>query len=136
MRKHLTLIFAALALAGTAARAETPSKFFVFFSGGSATLTPAAQLIVKDAASRIKDSRPTTVLVSAGVKEHGDRLSRPRFLAVRQALVNDGIAPDIIARAPIPGPKLAAVDGGLSSGDDRAEIQFFVKHPRLASLEN
>jgi hypothetical protein len=136
MRKHLPLIFAVLALAGTAAHAQTPSKFIVFFSGGSAALTPAAQLIVKDAASRIKDARPRTVLVSAGVKERGDHLSRPRFLAVRQALVDDGVAPNIIARAPIPGPKLAAFDSGLSSGDDRAEIQFFVKHPILAELEN
>jgi hypothetical protein len=136
MRKHLTLAFALLALGGSAAHAQTSSKFIVFFSGGSATLTPAAQLIVKDAALRIKDARPTTVLVSAGVKEHGDRMSRPRFLAVRQALVEDGIRPDLIARAPIPGPKLAAFDGGLSSGDDRAEIQFFVKHPILAELEN
>jgi hypothetical protein len=75
------------------------------------------------------------VLVSAGVKERGDRMSRPRFLAVRQALVDDGISPRIIARASIPGPRLTAFDGGLSSGDERAEIQFSVKHPTLAALE-
>jgi hypothetical protein len=134
MRKHISLVLAFLALAGTAARAEAPSKFIVFFSGGSATLTPAARLIVLDAASRIKDARPQTVLVSAGVREHGDRLSGLRFRAVRQELVDDGIASDIIARAPIPGPKLATFDGGLSSGDARAEIELFVRHQSFAQL--
>jgi hypothetical protein len=134
MRTRPSLVLAFLALAGGAARAEPPSKYIVFFSGNSATLTPVAQLIVKSAASRIKDAHPATVLVSAGVKEGRDRMSGPRFRAVRQALVDDGIAPDIIARAPIPGPRLAAVDGGLSSGDDRAEIQLVVRRQRFAGL--
>jgi hypothetical protein len=136
MRTRLSLVLGFLVLAGSAAQAEQPSKFIVFFSGRSATLTPEARLIVKDAASRIRDARPATVLVSAGVKEGGDRMSGPRFRAVRQALVDDGIAPDIIARAPIPGPELAVIDGGLSRGDDRAEIQLVGKQPnrRLAAL--
>jgi hypothetical protein len=134
MRTRLPLVLAFLALAGGAARAEAPSKFIVFFSGNSATLTPEARLIVKDAASRIRNAHPATVLVAAGVKSSGDRMSGPRFRAVRQALVEDGIAPDIIARAPIPGPELAVIDGGLSRGDDRAEIQLVVRHPRFAGL--
>jgi outer membrane protein OmpA-like peptidoglycan-associated protein len=134
MRTRLTLVLGFLALAGSAAQAEQPSKFIVFFSGRSATLTPEGRQIVNDAASRIKYARPATVLVSAGVRESGDRLSGPRFQAVRRALVDDGIAPDIIARASIPGPELAHIDGGLSRGDERAEIQLVVRHPRFAAL--
>src|SRR5690348_6757947 len=118
--KRVSAIFGLFLLGGCANDARgvdvaqnQPSHFIVFFSGDSATLTPAAQLIVKDAASRIRDTRPATVMIAAGVKAGGNmELSEPRFQAVREALLADGIEPAIIARAPIPGPKLAAVDGG------------------------
>jgi hypothetical protein len=126
------IVFAFLLLCGctTAVQQAGPSHFIVFFSGDSASLTPEAQLIVKDAASHIRDTHPTTVMIAAGVKPGGNmELSEPRFQAVRQALVDDGIAPELIARAPIPGPKLASVDGGLSSGDERAEIRLLASAP-------
>jgi hypothetical protein len=125
-------VFGLLLLGGCASGAvqNQPSHFIVFFSGDSAKLTPEAQLIVKDAASHIHNTRPATVMIAAGVKAGGNMdLSEPRFQAVREALVADGIEPAIIARAPIPGPQLAAVDGGLSSGDERAEIRLLASAP-------
>ncbi len=135
--KRVSVIFGLFLLGGCASGASgvdvarnEPSHFIVFFSGDSATLTPAAQLIVKDAASHIRDTRPATVMIAAGVKAGGNmELSEPRFNAVREALVADGIEPAIIARAPIPGPKLASVDGGLSAGDERAEIRLLASGP-------
>jgi len=132
MGKRASIIFGLFLLGGCASgvQQDSPSHFIVFFSGDSATLTPEAQLIVKDAASRIRDARPATVMIAAGVKA-GDNMdiSEPRFQAVREALVADGIEPAIIARAPLPGPKLAVVDGGLSSGDERAEIRLLARGP-------
>jgi hypothetical protein len=132
MRKRVSIIFGLLLLSGcaSAVQQDQPSRFIVFFSGDSAALTPEAQLIVKNAASRIRDAHPATVMIAAGVKAGGNmQLSEPRFLAVREALVADGIEPAIIARAPIPGPRLASVDGGLSSGDERAEIRLLASGP-------
>jgi hypothetical protein len=132
MGTRVSIIFGLILLGGCASgvQQDPPSHFIVFFSGDSATLTPEAQLIVKDAASRIRDARPATVMIAAGVKA-GDNMdiSEPRFQAVREALVADGIEPAIIARAPLPGPKLAVVDGGLSSGDERAEIRLLARGP-------
>ena len=130
--KRVSVIFGLLLLGGcaSAAQQEQPSHFIVFFSGDSAKLTPEAQLIVKDAASHIQNTRPATVMIAAGVKAGGNmELSEPRFQAVREALLADGIEPAIIARAPIPGPKLASVDGGLSAGDERAEIRLLASGP-------
>ena len=134
--KRVSVIFGLMLLGGCAsgaqqsAQQDQPSHFIVFFSGDSATLTPAAQLIVKDAASQIRDTRPATVMIAAGVKAGGNmELSEPRFQAVREALLADGIEPKIIARAPIPGPRLASVDGGLSAGDERAEIRLLASAP-------
>jgi len=132
MRKRVSIIFGLLLMGGcaSAVQQDQPSHFIVFFSGDSATLTPEAQLIVKNAASRIRDAHPATVMIAAGVKAGGNmQLSEPRFQAVREALVADGIEPAIIARAPIPGPRLASVDGGLSSGDERAEIRLLASGP-------
>lgn len=130
--KRVSVLFGLLLLGGCASGVaqNQPSHFIVFFSGDSAKLTPEAQLIVKDAASHIQNTRPATVMIAAGVKAGGNMdLSEPRFQAVREELVADGIEPKIIARAPIPGPQLAAVDGGLSSGDERAEIRLLTIAP-------
>ena len=83
----------------------TPSNFIVFFPVGSATLTPDGAAIVKDAATAIKQVHPETVVIAAGVTAGGE-FSQPRFAAVRQALIDDGVDQDVIARAAIADPKL------------------------------
>jgi hypothetical protein len=48
-------------------------------------------------------------------------LSKPRFAAVRRALIDEGVSQKLIARAPIAGPKLV----GAGTADDRVEISLF-----------
>jgi outer membrane protein OmpA-like peptidoglycan-associated protein len=107
-----------------------PPRFIVFFSGDSATLTPNAKAIVKSAATRIASHHPASVVIAAGVTA-GDNmeLSAPRFAAVHDQLVADGVAEDLIARAPIPGPKLAetTAKAGTSTADQRVEIRLLDK---------
>jgi len=109
-----------------------PPRFIVFFAGDSATLTPDAKTIVKSAAARIASHHPASVLIAAGVVA-GDNmeLSEPRFTAVHDELVADGVNADLIARAPIPGPKLAetAAKPGASTADQRVEIRLLDKAP-------
>ena len=71
--KRVSVLFGLLLLGGLRKRRRTKSAvtFIVFFSGDSAKLTPEAQLIVKDAASHIQNTRPATVMIAAGVKAGG-----------------------------------------------------------------
>jgi flagellar motor protein MotB len=83
-----------------------PSTFIVFFPVGSAQLTPDGRSIVNDAATVIKRSHPGMVVIAAGTAAGNIEMSQPRFAAVRQALIDDGIDQDLIARAAIADPKL------------------------------
>jgi outer membrane protein OmpA-like peptidoglycan-associated protein len=104
---------------------ETPSTFIVFFPLKSAELQPDAVLIVKDAASAIRRTHPATVQIAAGVAAGGNmEMSQPRFAAVRQALVDDGVPGDIIARSAIADPRL---DTGPAR--QRVEIRLLSKAP-------
>ncbi len=109
-----------------------PPRFIVFFPGDSATLTPDAKTIVKAASDRIASHHPASVVIAAGVTA-GDNmdLSAPRFAAVHDALVADGVHEDLIARAPIPGPKIAETTAkdGASTADQRVEIRLLDKTP-------
>ena len=109
-----------------------PPRFIVFFPGDSATLTPDARTIVKAASARIASSHPAAVVIAAGVTA-GDNmeLSEPRFAAVHDELVADGVSTDLIARASIPGPKIAeaATKAGTGTADQRVEIRLLDKTP-------
>lgn len=123
-------MFAGLALAGCASGPrEAPSNFIVFFSGDSTTLTPDGRLIVKTAATKINAEHPQSVLIAAGAKA-GDNmeLSEPRFAAVRQALVDQGVKSDLVARAPIP-PGAALKGPAAQTGDQRVEIRLLANGP-------
>jgi len=85
----------------------TPTTFIVFFPVKSAELTPEGAAIVRDAATIIGRTHPDQVIIAAGVSPGGNmEMSQPRFEAVRQALVADGVDQDVIARAAIADPKL------------------------------
>lgn len=107
-----------------------PPRFIVFFSGDSAALTPDARSIVKAAAARINSMHPATVVIAAGVTA-GDNmeLSAPRFAAVHDELVADGVSEDLIARSVIVDPKLVEAAGKTSTADQRAEIKLLDKAP-------
>jgi outer membrane protein OmpA-like peptidoglycan-associated protein len=121
MKAAIALVLGWLLVGGGSASAEAPSRFILFFSSDSATLTPEARRIVDNAAGRIRDAHPRKVMVATGAaKDPG--LSEPRFQAVRSALIADGVATDMIVRAEEPGPALAETDSYLSGGDERVEI--------------
>ena len=131
MSRTLALAFAGLALAGCASFPhDAPSNFIVFFSGDSTTLTEDGRAIVKSAATKIRQDRPQSVMISAGAKP-GDNmeLSEPRFAAVRQALVDQGVASDLVARAPLPPGTQLTGAAAAQTGDQRVEIRLLERGP-------
>jgi hypothetical protein len=130
VREKIAISLLCLALGGCATVHDyvygPPTHFIVFFSGKGTVLSSDGRAIVKSAAARITTSRPTSVVIESGVDAGGD-LAEPRFTAVRQALIDDGVAQDLIARSDIPGPKLAG--NSNSTGDQRVEIRLLAKAP-------
>ena len=101
-----------------------PANYMVFFTSSNTELSPDARTVVDKAASAIRGSHPQSVMIAAGVAS-GDnlKLAQPRFLAVRQALIADGVADDLIART-------AIADASMSvgaTGDQRVEIKLVAK---------
>jgi outer membrane protein OmpA-like peptidoglycan-associated protein len=102
-----------------------PKVFIVFFPMKSADLTPDAVDIVKVAATQIQRQHPATVQIAAGVAAGGNmEMSAPRFAAVRQKLVDDGVPEDLIARSAIADPQL---DTGPAR--QRVEIRLLANGP-------
>lgn len=106
----------------------TPSTYIVFFPVRSAELTPEGKAIVHDAAAAINKVHPETVIIAAGVAAGGE-MSQPRFAAVRQNLIDDGVDTDLIARAAIADPKLDTMPAR-----QRVEIRLVMKKDSTASM--
>jgi hypothetical protein len=127
MREKIAIAFLCVALAGCTTVHDyvygSPKTFIVFFEAKSADLTPDAADIVKMAATAIQKQHPPTVQIAAGVAAGMD-MSAPRFTAVRQKLIDDGVPEDIIARSAIPDPKL---DTGAAR--QRVEIRLIANGP-------
>jgi len=122
MRYRYIVVLAALCLGGcTIFHRDVPSVYVVFFSKGSIALAPDAKKIVDQAAVDIKSTHPASVTIGAGTSSGSDpHLSQPRFGAVRDALVADGVDPNLIARSSI-------ADDGMDAGvvgDQRVEIRL------------
>jgi hypothetical protein len=97
----------------------------VFFPVKSAEMTPDGTDIVKMAAFQIQKKHPVAVQIAAGVAPGGNmEMSTPRFAAVRQKLIDDGVPDDIIARSAIADPQL---DTGPAR--QRVEIRLLAKAP-------
>jgi len=102
-----------------------PKVFIVFFPIKSADLTPDGIDIVKIAAMQIQKQHPQAVQIAAGVASGGNmEMSAPRFAAVRQKLVDDGVPEDLIARSAIADPQL---DKGPAR--QRVEIRLLTNGP-------
>jgi hypothetical protein len=126
MRNAAAILIGCLVLGGYEASyafaGSAPSKFIVFFSDRSTELPDVGKTIVKTAATCIEQTHPASVRIAAGAKPGGNmELSKPRFAAVRRALIDEGVSQKLIARAPIAGPKLV----GAGTADDRVEISLF-----------
>ena len=108
----------------------TPSTYIVFFPVKSAELTPEGAAIVHDAATAINKVRPEQVIIAAGVSAGGNmEMSQPRFAAVRQTLIDDGVDQDLIARAAIADPKLDTMPA-----KQRVEIRLVMKKDATAAM--
>jgi outer membrane protein OmpA-like peptidoglycan-associated protein len=97
--------------------------FIVFFPAKSADLTSDSIDILKLAAAQIQKQHPSAVQIAAGVAPGGNmEMSVPRFAAVRQKLIDDGVPEDLIARSAIADPQL---DTGPAR--QRVEIRLLAK---------
>ena len=101
-----------------------PASYMVFFPSSNTELSADARAVVDSAAGDIRAHHPESVMIAAGIAS-GDnlKLAEPRFLAVRQALIADGVSDDLIART-------AIADASLSvgtTGDQRVEIKLVAK---------
>jgi outer membrane protein OmpA-like peptidoglycan-associated protein len=105
MIRFLGCLFISCALtacAGTKSSAP-PSTYVVFFAPNSAELPAEAKPALDRAAAAVKQTRPAHVAIAAGVARAGALpLAEPRYLAVRKALTDRGVAEAIIARASLP----------------------------------
>ncbi|MEJ0027484.1 MAG: hypothetical protein WDN01_15780 [Rhizomicrobium sp.] len=125
MRYRFIGVMALACLGGCAVFSrDVPSVYVVYFPKGSTELATDAKKIVDQAAVDIKHTHPAAVTIGAGVSSGSDpHLSQPRFAAVRDALVADGVDTALIARSSI-------ADDGMDAGvvgDQRVEIRLTAK---------
>jgi len=105
-----------------------PPNYIVFFRYDSAELTPAARQIVDQAAAAAKAMPATSIeiagyLDSASAPAASRHFSEPRFKAVEQALIADGISPPLLVRV-----QLADSEAALpETADRRIEIWLIAK---------
>jgi hypothetical protein len=91
----------------------------------SAEITADSADILKMAAIQIQKQHPQTVQIAAGVAPGGNmEMSAPRFAAVRQKLIDDGVPEDLVARSAIADPQL---DTGPAR--QRVEIRLLANGP-------
>jgi outer membrane protein OmpA-like peptidoglycan-associated protein len=130
MRAALFLIAAIAVQPALAAPAPTKS-YNVFFSEGSAELTPEAATILAIAAKEIRQKRPGHVIVSAGTPET-TAFAQARFQSVQSALVYGGVDAKKIVRANL---TQEAADLGPVA-DSRVEVTLQGRQGYLATRYN
>ena len=102
-----------------------PPIYVIFFSSGSVELSTEAHKVVDQASDAIRTNKPASVTIAAGVLAGNNlKLAQPRFEAVRQALIADGVSAELIARAAIPDTDQKEVGG---TGNQRVEIRLVPK---------
>ena len=103
---------------------EAPSSYMVFFSRGDTELSADGRAVVDKAAAAIRATHPASVLIAAGIASGNNlKLAEPRFLAVRQALIADGVSDELIARSAIADTSMSVG----ATGDQRVEISLVAK---------
>jgi outer membrane protein OmpA-like peptidoglycan-associated protein len=107
--------------------ADRAPVYIVFFHYDAAVLTPDARRIVDAAAASVRDTKPAVVEL-AGYAETsampGARhLADPRFNAVTDALIADGVDPRLLARVPLTDSEASLP----ATADRRVEIRLLEK---------
>jgi outer membrane protein OmpA-like peptidoglycan-associated protein len=127
-------VFAALALAAcsmtkgptpTPPSPRMPVVYLLFFHGSSAELTPAAKVIVDQAAAKVRENPPSTVTLAGytaavGTPDRQLGMAEQRIRAVEAALVADGVDSKLFLRIPLGD----ADDNAGATGDRRIEIRL------------
>jgi outer membrane protein OmpA-like peptidoglycan-associated protein len=126
--KHLIAISTGLILlasCGSVVR-ETPSSYMVFFQKDDAQLSSDARAVVDQAAVDVRGTHPDKVMIAGGnAADTNLKLAEPRLLAVRQALIADGVSDQTIFRSAI----TEAGESVGATGDQRVEITLIAKMP-------
>lgn len=127
MKRLIVISIGLTLLAGCASFvSEAPSSYMVFFQQNDDQLSVVARAVVDQVAFNVRSSRPAEVMLSVGnTAGENIRLSDPRLLAVRHALVADGVPDQIIVPTSITG---ASVSVG-ETGDQRIVITLVAKMP-------
>jgi hypothetical protein len=96
----------------------------VFFQTNSSQLSAGARAVVDEAALAFHHQHPGNVMIATGTAFGDDpKLVEPRFLAVRQALIADGVASGLISRSAITEARFSLGD----TGNERVEITLVAK---------
>ena len=109
-----------------AAPAATKSQIFIlFFHPWDNTLTPDAKVIVDQASTKVKETNPSTVAVAGYTDNDGSandnwRLANQRVKTVRDAMIADGVDPNLFLDLPLGAPD----DSAGMTGDRRIEIRL------------
>lgn len=132
MTRRVLLAIAGLALSGCSLfqsndAADKAPVYIVFFRYDSDVLTADARKIVDQAAASARDTKPATIELAgysdASAPPSSRHLATPRFIAVTDALIADGVDPKLLVRVP-----LADTEASLpATGDRRVEIRLINK---------
>lgn len=131
-REAVTDLRAALAPPPTpVAQPQGAPSYLVFFDFDRATLTPAAQETIREAAAALREGRVDQIRIvghtdTVGPPDYNQRLSQARAEAVQAALRGEGIATDRIETTGTGENQLlvATNDGVREAANRRAEIAF------------
>jgi len=105
---------------------ETPSSYMVFFQEHDTQLSAGARAVVDQAALDVRRTHTGEVMIAAGnATDDKLKLAEPRLLAVRQALIGDGVSDHIILRSAI----AEASDSVGETGDQHVVITLITKTP-------
>ncbi len=105
---------------------QLSDTYLVFFDASNADLSPDAKAAIHRAAAAIKSKNPSHVIVAGEPKTvvapgFNPKLAEPRFVAVEQALIAEGVSERVLARASL-------TDGEAKigmTGNRRVEIRLF-----------
>jgi outer membrane protein OmpA-like peptidoglycan-associated protein len=130
MDRRIVLAIATVALAGCSMFGTSADKapvYIVFFHYDSDFLTPDARRIVDQAAASARDTKPTTIELAgyteATAAKNSRQFAEPRFNAVADALIVDGVDPKLLVRVPLMDSEASLP----STADRRVEIRLINK---------
>lgn len=101
-----------------------PDIYLIFFDTNSAALSPAGSEAVATAATAIRLKHPAHIVIAGPKTTDGagfdTKLAGPRFIAVEQALIADGVGHELLSRAEL-NDQEAAIG---ASGNARVEVRL------------